>query len=354
MTALLHWAVTFLVQRPLGAHRDRAADLRPAGARRSCPAGPRELVSRPGDFDDRRAELEARAAEEARLTDSGERGRARLAADDARGVVRTSLEAGWLAVLLLRQGLAGPLRQDEDALDLDGRAAVVAAELSLDEGLDALDPVDPGLDRSSRRAGSGARSAGSGCRSCRVSRRRPHTRRAPGRAAARARRRARSRAVLRRARRGGTPPSAWPSPVLVDVQRYGDRVAQPDDGVAVPAHGPAGGEARPRRRPRSARARSRSVSRVDLLADLGDLLERDRRAQRGVVERADALGQAAEHVALRARPRPRSSRRRGSAACSREETRTGSTRRWSGARVRPRGRAPARGSARSAQRRPPA
>ena len=81
VTAVLHWAVSFVGRGRSGADRHRAADLRPDGAQ---PARPRR--GRPGlaalARADRqgsatasaRAELEAIAAEEARLTDAGERG----------------------------------------------------------------------------------------------------------------------------------------------------------------------------------------------------------------------------------------------------------------------------------------
>ena len=66
--------------RPLRADRDRAADLRPgraaaARARRRRPGlAARGVRRRAPSVEERRAELEARALEEARLTDAGERG----------------------------------------------------------------------------------------------------------------------------------------------------------------------------------------------------------------------------------------------------------------------------------------
>ncbi len=75
VTALLHWAVTFLSND----RSQRTATEQQIFARMALqrlPRGATELVSPPGAFTDRRAELEAIAAEEARLTDSGERGRA--------------------------------------------------------------------------------------------------------------------------------------------------------------------------------------------------------------------------------------------------------------------------------------
>ena len=75
VTALLHWAVTFLSND----RSERTATEQQIFARMALqrlPRGASELVSAPGASTDRRAELEAIAAEEARLTDSGERGRA--------------------------------------------------------------------------------------------------------------------------------------------------------------------------------------------------------------------------------------------------------------------------------------
>jgi NADH:ubiquinone reductase (H+-translocating) len=74
VTALLHWAVTFLSND----RSERTATEQQIFARaalKRLPRGAAELVSSPGESADRRAELEAIAAEEARLTDSGERGR---------------------------------------------------------------------------------------------------------------------------------------------------------------------------------------------------------------------------------------------------------------------------------------
>ena len=75
VTALLHWTVTFLSND----RSERTATEQQIFARtaiKRLPGGASGLVSDPGTFDDRRAELEAIAAEEARLTDSGQRGRA--------------------------------------------------------------------------------------------------------------------------------------------------------------------------------------------------------------------------------------------------------------------------------------
>jgi NADH dehydrogenase len=74
VTALLHWTVTFLSND----RSERVATEQQIFARAALqriPGGASELVSAPGTGAvDRRAELEAIAAEEARLTDSGERG----------------------------------------------------------------------------------------------------------------------------------------------------------------------------------------------------------------------------------------------------------------------------------------
>ena len=73
VTALLHWTVTFLSND----RSERTATEQQIFARtaiKRLPGGAAELVSDPA-LEDRRAELEARAAEEARLTDSGSRGR---------------------------------------------------------------------------------------------------------------------------------------------------------------------------------------------------------------------------------------------------------------------------------------
>jgi NADH dehydrogenase len=74
VTALLHWAVTFF-----GNDRSqRTATEQQIFARQALQRldrGTREFVSTPGDYDKRRAELEARAAEEVRLTDENERGK---------------------------------------------------------------------------------------------------------------------------------------------------------------------------------------------------------------------------------------------------------------------------------------
>jgi NADH:ubiquinone reductase (H+-translocating) len=81
ITALLHWAVSFV-----GSGRsERTATEQQIFAREALGRldhGAADLVAQPGDWDDarataaadERAELEARAAEEARLTDSGQRG----------------------------------------------------------------------------------------------------------------------------------------------------------------------------------------------------------------------------------------------------------------------------------------
>jgi NADH dehydrogenase len=79
LTALLHWAVSFIGRgRSERTTTEQQIFARTAMSR--LERGAADLVSTPSAgtsdaYDDRRAELEARAAEEARLTDSGERGR---------------------------------------------------------------------------------------------------------------------------------------------------------------------------------------------------------------------------------------------------------------------------------------
>jgi NADH dehydrogenase len=73
VTALLHWAVSF-IGRGRSARTTTEQQIFARAALSRLEHGAAELVSPPGEFDERRAELEARAAEEARLTDSGERG----------------------------------------------------------------------------------------------------------------------------------------------------------------------------------------------------------------------------------------------------------------------------------------
>jgi NADH dehydrogenase len=73
VTALLHWAVTFV-----GTGRaERVATEQQIFGRQALQRlehGAADLVSPPGEWNDLRARLEAQALEEARLTDSGERG----------------------------------------------------------------------------------------------------------------------------------------------------------------------------------------------------------------------------------------------------------------------------------------
>src|SRR5918993_170539 len=51
----------------------------------------------------------------------------------------------WRPLVALLQCLASPPRQDEDPLGANGHLPVGVAHLSLDDGLHALDTVDPGL-----------------------------------------------------------------------------------------------------------------------------------------------------------------------------------------------------------------
>ena len=81
MTALLHWAVSF-VGRGRSERTTTEQQIFARTALKRLQRGAAELVSDPGEYDalragleaDRRAQLEAQAAEEARLTDAGERG----------------------------------------------------------------------------------------------------------------------------------------------------------------------------------------------------------------------------------------------------------------------------------------
>ncbi|SDT00242.1 NADH dehydrogenase [Nocardioides scoriae] len=76
-TALIHWTVTFLSNdRSQRTATEQQIFARTALSR--LPKGATELVSEPGTFaaEDRRAQLEAQAEEESRLTDAGARGRA--------------------------------------------------------------------------------------------------------------------------------------------------------------------------------------------------------------------------------------------------------------------------------------
>jgi NADH dehydrogenase len=81
LSALGHWSVSFLGR----GRSERTATEQQVYARAALQrlrGGAADLVSSPGDYEatrslidaTRRAELEAQAAEEARLTDSGERG----------------------------------------------------------------------------------------------------------------------------------------------------------------------------------------------------------------------------------------------------------------------------------------
>jgi NADH dehydrogenase len=81
VTALLHWTVSFVGR----SRSERTATEQQIFARAALNRlqnGAADLVSRPAAYDgardlvetNRRAELEAKAAEEARLTDTGERG----------------------------------------------------------------------------------------------------------------------------------------------------------------------------------------------------------------------------------------------------------------------------------------
>jgi NADH dehydrogenase len=84
ITALLHWAVTFL-----GTGRaERVATEQQIFGRQALGRlehGAADLVSPPGQLDEMRKRLEDQALEEARLTDSGERGKVVSGAHSGRG-----------------------------------------------------------------------------------------------------------------------------------------------------------------------------------------------------------------------------------------------------------------------------
>ena len=121
VTALLHWAISFLGRgRSERTTTEQQIFARSALAR--LKRGATDLVSDPGEYDaareaDRRAALEAQALEEARLTDCRPPRRTR------RPPLST---ARWRAAYSKRSWrcfshrLARPLRQDEDALGLHG------------------------------------------------------------------------------------------------------------------------------------------------------------------------------------------------------------------------------------------
>jgi len=71
-TTLIHWAVTFISND----RSERVATEQQIFARQALQrqGGAAEMVSAPDEWNELRQELEARAIEEARLTDSGERG----------------------------------------------------------------------------------------------------------------------------------------------------------------------------------------------------------------------------------------------------------------------------------------
>ena len=244
VTAVLHWAVSFLGR---GRSERTATEQQIFGRLALGPARPRRRTTwsrRPprradrrgcsGAEDARRAELEAIAAEEARLTDAGERGvkvdAGACTSTSARGSLAparrlTRRTTGWAGRVVLGDRLAGPLGQDEEPLGLDGDA-LGAGELAAGPGLVALDPLDPGLAAQVAERRALAVGQGQASRSCRACRRRLRPRRASGRAPGPAHRRARCPAVPRR------PRPRWNSertPRLVggDHQRRGDRVAEP-------------------------------------------------------------------------------------------------------------------------------
>ena len=144
IAAFMHWTITFLSND----RSQRTTTQQQVFARRALnrlPGGASELVSQPGGAADRRAELEERAVEEARLTDSGSAAgpwSPRSPTERPSG----SLEAGRPLVVLVDR-FPGPAGEDEDPLGSHGGLAVAAPQLGLGEGLRTLDPVDPGLGR---------------------------------------------------------------------------------------------------------------------------------------------------------------------------------------------------------------
>ena len=74
VTALLHWAVSF-IGRGRSERTTTEQQIFARAALSRLEHGTASLVSSPGEYAERQAELERRATEEARLTDSGERGR---------------------------------------------------------------------------------------------------------------------------------------------------------------------------------------------------------------------------------------------------------------------------------------
>jgi len=85
LSALMRWSVSFL-GRGRSERTTTEQQIFARAALSRLKGGASDLVSSPGDYEatrsmldaSRRAELEARAAEEARLTDEGERGKQRV------------------------------------------------------------------------------------------------------------------------------------------------------------------------------------------------------------------------------------------------------------------------------------
>ena len=176
---------------------------------RGCKRGAADLVSDPGAYDaaremletTRRAELEARAPEEARLTDAGERG-AHCSPSSAASSPAHSNRSGAPVVANASRAHLGRMNTPSAS------TVTPSASLSVPLGvrLDPLDPVDVGLAVQVAQRRTPAGSAGSGSRSCRACRPRRPPRRGPGRGPARRRRRAPGPAAPRRPRRGGSRP----------------------------------------------------------------------------------------------------------------------------------------------------
>ena len=237
---MLHWAVSFLGR----GRSERTATEQQIFARTALARlkrGAADLVSAPGEYDAdaprpsaRRAELEAQALEEARLTDAGERG-VKTSSAPASDRRLTSLEvARRLRPVLRRMRLARPPGQDEDALGLDGDARRRPRMWPLAK---VLMPSTRSIQASAAQVaerGALAVARGSACRSC------PGLPPAPAASPSIWSRISADDAAVHQARRalvGRAEVEVAPDPavarrVVLDHQRRRDRVAQPDHGVA--------------------------------------------------------------------------------------------------------------------------
>ena len=236
VTAVLHWAVSFLGR---GRSERTATEQQIFGrmALHRLEHGAADLVSPPPPSRSpsavaggRRAELEAIAAEEARLTDAGERGVAPRA--EHRLLRAALLEVAGRARVVLGDRLARPPGQDEHALGLDGHA-LGADDLAARPGLDAVDPLDPAPRCAGRRAACAAGRSGSaspvmpGLPPAPAASPSIWSRTSAEHAAVHA-----ARAGPRRPRRGGSRRAHAAALGRHDRQRRRDGVAQPHHGVA--------------------------------------------------------------------------------------------------------------------------